>query len=98
MPILFILVLVILVVLSTSWHSSRGRELLDGWAAREGYVLETAEYCWFGRGPFWWRSGKGNVVYRVVARDREGVVRHGYVRCGGMFLGLLSDEVAVAWD
>ena len=98
MQILFFLALIVVAVLATSWRGSRGRDLLAGWAAREGYELESADYCWFWHGPFWWRSGKGQVVYRVVVRDREGVVRRGYVRLGGMFLGLLSDEVAVIWD
>ena len=98
MEILLIAAVVGLALLGTSWHFSRGRALLDRWAAREGFVLESADYCWFWRGPFWWRSGEGNAVYRVVVRDRDGIVRRGHARCGGLFFGMWSDEVAVVWD
>ena len=84
--------------LAFSWHFSRGRSLLDAWAAREGLTIVSAEYRWFWRGPFWWRSGDGNAVYRIVVRDPRRGTRSGYARCGGLFLGMWSDAVAVEWD
>jgi hypothetical protein len=95
--VFLVLLVGVAVVLATSWHFSRGRDLVRRWAAREGYVLVSAKHAFF-RGPFWWRSGDGNVVHRVVVRDRDDSIRKGHVRCGGLFLGMLSDEATVIWD
>ena len=95
---LFFLLLIALVIAASIAHHKRGRSMLEDWAARNGFALISAEECWLWRGPFWLRSGKGNVVYRVTVRDRDGLQRSGYVRCGGFFLGMWSDAVAVEWD
>ena len=49
------------------------------------------------RGPYFWTSSKGQTVYRVTVEVRGGV-RTGWVRCGGWWLGLLSDQAEVRWD
>jgi hypothetical protein len=97
-PIFLIVLVAALAVLATARHFSRSRTILERWADRDGYVIVSAERCWFWRGPFWLRSDREQVVYRVVVRDREGRTLSGYVRCGGWFLGVLSDDVAVEWD
>ena len=93
-----ILLFVVLGALGIAGHFSRGRSLLDVWAAREALTIVSAEYCWFWRGPFWWRSSDGNAVYRIVVRDPGSGTRSGYARCGGLLLGMWSDAVAVEWD
>jgi hypothetical protein len=95
---IFFVLVVAFAVVSAVWHFSRARTILERWAARDGYVLVSAERCWFWRGPFWLRSDKEQVVFRVVVRDRENRTLSGYVRCGGWILGMLSDDVAVEWD
>jgi hypothetical protein len=76
---------------------SRSRRLLDGWAAEHGYELLRADLRPFLKGPFFW-SSKGQTVYRVLVRDRQGQERAGWVRCGSWLLGLLSDQVEARWD
>jgi hypothetical protein len=34
----------------------------------------------------------------VSLKDLDGHVRTGFVRCGGYWLGMLSDDVDVRWD
>jgi hypothetical protein len=80
------------------WHFRRSGRMVERWAADNGYRLLGEEYRWFLRGPFWWRTGNGMAVYHVTVQDASGRVREGYVRCGGWFLGLLSDQVAVEWE
>ncbi len=92
------IVFVSLVVLSWAWGVSRGTSLLEGWARSHGLQILSQEECWFFKGPFFWTSSKGQKVYRVAVRDREGFERLGYVRCGGYWLGLMSDHVEVRWD
>ena len=77
---------------------SRSESVLDEWANENGFEILESEYRTFFRGPFFFRSSKGQTVYRVKVRDRDGRVRSGWVRCGGWFLGLLSDKAVVDWD
>lgn len=66
-----------------------GDDQLEDWARRTGLHLLSAEPQWINPGPFWFRMGGGK-VYRIVAEDKSGARRSGYVRCG--------IEVEVEWD
>jgi hypothetical protein len=80
------------------WHYSRSSSLLEGWAAKNGYRLISQEYRSVFKGPFFWTSSEEQTVYYVTVEDRNGQRRSGWVRCGGWFWGLLSDNVEVRWD
>lgn len=86
------------VFLSMWWHFSRSASLLQKWADENGYRLLNKEYRTFLRGPFFWTSSKGQTVYRVTVEDKAGHIRSGWVRCGGWWLGLLTDQTEVRWD
>jgi hypothetical protein len=86
------------VVLAIVWHYSRSNDLLHQWAERHGYRIVRQEYRNFFKGPFFWTTSRGQTVYYVTVEDRQGQQRNGWVRCGGRFLGLLSDNVDVRWD
>ena len=86
------------VVLAIVWHYSRSNDLLHQWAERRGYRIVQQEYRNFFKGPFFWTTSRGQTVYYVTVEDRQGQQRNGWVRCGGRFLGLLSDNVDVRWD
>jgi len=45
-----------------------------------------------------WFTGNRQDVYRVTVRTADGGIRSGYVRCGGFWMGMLSDKVTVEWD
>ena len=89
---------VILVFLLIWWHFSRSGSLLHQWAEHNGYRLVSQEYRHFFKGPFFWTSSKGQTVYHVTVEDSQGNRRSGWVRCGGWFFGLLSDNVEVRWE
>jgi hypothetical protein len=82
----------------TVWHYSRASDLVERWAQRNRYRILDRELRPLRRGPFWWRTTKGQEVYRVTVQDAGGNVRSGYVRCGSWAFGVLSDRVDVAWD
>jgi len=93
-------VLLVLVICGGAFYFqySRSRSLLEGWAAQNGYEILQREFRYLRRGPFFWTSSKGQTVYYVSVRDREGQVRFGFVRCGGWWLGLWSAKTEVRWD
>ena len=98
-PILFVIIFIVgLAVLSIICHISRSNSLLEQWAQRNGFQIIRQEYRHFLRGPFSWTTSKGQTVYHVTVEDSHGHRRHGWVRCGGWFLGLLSNHVDVRWE
>ncbi|MBV8879394.1 MAG: hypothetical protein JO332_05500 [Planctomycetaceae bacterium] len=97
-PTVGLLLTACLGILLALWTSSQGRSMLRRWTSAQGFEILSHEECWFFRGPFFWTSSKGQKVYKVRLRDREGQLRRGYVRCGGYWLGLWSEAVEVRWD
>jgi hypothetical protein len=84
--------------LAIRWHTSRSRQLLEAWAARERFRIVEQRYRTLRKGPFFWTSSRGQAVYQVVVRDPAGIERRGWVRLGGFWRGLHSDQVEVAWE
>jgi hypothetical protein len=80
------------------WYYRRARELLQSWADQHGFQIQAVEHRWLNRGPFFWTTSRGQVVYYVTVLDTAGRKRRGYVRCGSFWGGLFSDKVEVRWD
>ena len=93
-----VVLILFLAIASIAWHFRRSRSLLDRWAEGNEFRILQSEYRHIFRGPFFWTSSKGQTVYRVTVEDRAGNVRSGWVRCGGWWLGLWSDNVEARWD
>jgi len=91
-------IIICVVIVSTTWHYSRAREILERWANRNSYKLVASEYRGFAKGPFFWTSSKGQAVYYVTVQDERGKIRKGWVRCGGWWSGLMSDEATAKWE
>ena len=97
-PILLVLLFLTIGVGAMMWTFSRARDLLDRWADDNGLEILSAEFRWLRRGPFFWTSSNGQMIYYVVVRTADGHTRRGWVRCGGFFWGLMQDRVEVRWD
>ena len=98
LPIILIgIVGVAIAAASWWWCTSRARDLIDNWATQCGFRVVDSRYCWFWNGPFFLTTSKGQMVYYVTVEDRDGRVRRAWVRCGGWFLGMMSDRVDVEW-
>lgn len=93
-----VVILVIVAFASLALRFSRSQSVLDQWADENGFEILHSEYRNFFRGPFFLTTSKGQTVYYVRIRDRQGVERAGWVRCGGWFLGLMSDKAEVRWE
>lgn len=78
----------------------RAKAMLLGWAVRNTYEIVGAQRPLIKISPFGWTTSKGQVLFKVVVRKRirDGVTRSGWVRCGGFWTGLWSDDVEVRWD
>jgi hypothetical protein len=97
-PVFFIALVVAFIVGMMVWHYSRANDILTGWARDNGYEIVASERRWFFRGPFFFWTGKGQEVYYVTVRTPDGQLHRGWVRCGGFWLGMLSDQADVRWD
>lgn len=95
---LFVGAFAVLAVLAIVLHFGRSGSLLQQWAMKNDYQIIRQEYRSFFKGPFFWTSTRGQTVYYVVVEDSDGNRRSGWVRCGGWWLGLLSDNVEVRWE
>ena len=95
---LFVFGLIALTILVYVWHFSRSSSLLEQWASDNGFELLRREYRVLRRGPFFWTTSRGQTVYYVEVRDRQGHIYSGWVRCGSWWMGLLSDKVEVRWE
>lgn len=80
------------------WNLARSDAILQEWADGNGYEILEKSYCLFFRGPFFFRTTKDQVVYRVTVRDKAGNVGKGWVACGSWWFGLWSKEAKVRWD
>jgi hypothetical protein len=87
----------VVIVLKFVWEFAQSNSLLNQWASENGYHIIRQEYRTF-KGPFFWTSSNGQTVYYVVVEDSEGNRRRGWVRCGGWWFGLWSDQVDVRWN
>jgi hypothetical protein len=79
------------------WSYARSRSILSQWAKDHSYEILESEYRFFLRGPFFWFTAKSQTVFFVKIRDPDGNIRTGWVRCGGWWLGLLSEKAEVKW-
>jgi hypothetical protein len=86
------------VLMLAFWQYGRARTLLQEWMREHGYTILEAERRDLRRGPFFWTTARGQIVYHVVVRDHSGNGRSAWVRCGGWWLGMLSDRVEVVWE
>jgi hypothetical protein len=88
----------IVIIAAITFDYYRSNSILQRWADQNGYRIVQRERRAFFRGPFFWTTGHNRVVFYVTVEDAHGQQRNAWVRCGGWFLGLLSNNVDVRWD
>ena len=79
MPIapLFVLLILGIVVVSFVWTRNRSLSILHDWARENGFRILSSQRRYLRRGPFWWRSSKGQEVFYVTVEDETGEIRSG---------------------
>ena len=95
--IIFLLFIVVAIGL-TIVHFMRSREILENWAEENAFQILEASIAFFFRRPFFWTTGKGQSVYRVVVADADGNEFSGWVRCGSWLWGIFSNTAEARWD
>ena len=98
MDFLVVLLVIGIAIALAAWHYTRSTEMLKAWAQSKGLTLINSKRRFLRRGSFFWTTSKGQEVFYVTVRDAHGNRRSGYVRVGGWFVGMLSDNVEVRWD
>ena len=96
--ILMFLNTTVFVVLTTIWQFTKSDSLIENWAIENSYQILKQENRLLRRGPFFWTTTKGQVVYYVLLLDPQGNKRNAWVRCGSFWLGVLSDDVEIQWQ
>jgi len=79
----------------------RSKTILHKWAAENGFQLVSFDQKYMiGTGPFkWGTNGRGQTVYFIRVRDREGKERSGWIRCGSYLGGVwFSKQTEVSWE
>jgi hypothetical protein len=76
----------------------RARSMLDHWAIENELQIVDSEFRRVLRGPFLWTSSKYQVVYLVNVREKNGLERSAWIRCGGYWTGLFTDKVEIKWN
>ncbi|WP_110515204.1 hypothetical protein [Herpetosiphon llansteffanensis] len=97
-PFLVFVGLVGLTITFLVFEHKRSVTLIQQWANANGYRIIALEQRWLRRGPFFWRSGKNQTVFYVDVIDPQGMARALWIRCGGWFMGLFSDQLDVRPD
>ena len=98
----YLLIIIVLAVpiniAFTVWHYRRANNLLEDWAARNDYCIIHKEYRWFCRGPFFWFTSNGQIVFRIEVVDSDDQRQDAFVRVGSYWLGMWSKNMEVSWD
>jgi len=95
---LFVIAIIAFVIVSMQWEQTRSIDLIDRWARTNNLRILHKEARSFFRGPMFWRASKNQTVYYVTVVTQSGRQRAAWVRCGGRWRGLHSDQIDVRWD
>ena len=79
------------------WRAGGSRGGIQRWARLNGYrLIECAQI--YRLGPFPDPVPRGHGVFHVTVEEKDGRVRHGYVRCNIGIWGLFLNESSVRWE
>jgi hypothetical protein len=97
-PLLLIPLFLLIAIATFVWRAGRKKTILEQWADQQGFQLIDYEERWLARGPFFFTTAKGRVVYLITVQHPDGRLATGWAKCGSWAFGLLSDAVQVRWD
>ena len=76
-PILVLALFVVsIVALANLWMVRRARDFLNNWADANGYEVGSAKMRMLWRGPYFPKSSKNQVVFRIIVADASGNVKN----------------------
>ena len=80
-----------------TYHKNSGLKEVERWAKKEELEILSSEYRWVKRGPYFIASSNQQRIFYVTVRDKSGNIKRCWVKVGGFFLGLLSDNIDISW-
>ncbi|MEI6233757.1 MAG: hypothetical protein WCT04_11935 [Planctomycetota bacterium] len=69
---------------------------LNQWAQKRGLKLITSDDVTNSDNPY--SIARGQIVFRIKVLNPDGMERTGYLKCGSVYGGLLSDYCEEFWD
>ncbi|XSG76468.1 hypothetical protein ACP8Y2_05580 [Herpetosiphon llansteffanensis] len=89
---MLVYVLVTLAVVSGAFLLGRYQilkrdEHLEDWAVQQKYHIVAIKRPWLSLGPYLWRTGENDQVYKVELRDQAGENMSGWLRYRGFLFG-----------
>ena len=89
--------LIVFTVYMTYFRNS-GLKVMENWAKNKGYEILSSEFRWVKTGPYFLSGTSTHQrIFYVTLVDADGNQKNAWVRVGGFFLGLFSDEIDVKW-
>jgi hypothetical protein len=76
----------------------RRREALFRWASEHRYRIVKFTQPMVENTPFRFTLSKSQHVFKVTVTDPVGRERNGFVRLGGFWRGLASDQAEIRWQ
>ncbi len=98
LTILPAIIFIILLTIFMTYHKNSGLKEVERWAKKEGLEILSSEYRWVKRGPYFIASSNQQRIFYVTVRDKSGNIKRCWVKVGGFFLGLLSDNIYISWE
>jgi hypothetical protein len=93
---MLVFLLMILVLFSSYWSYRKAKGMVEAWAATSGLRLLSLQHRWFRCGPYSWNSSRSQIIFFVSLWDGK-ARRSAYIRCGGWWLGMFSEQMEVKW-
>ena len=93
--------LIVALMIASLWlFRKRSKTILENWAKENKVEIISSKQEFLETGPFkWWTNSRNQTIYHLRVRERDGLERSAWARCGSYFGGVVfSDEIEVRWD
>ena len=94
--VIWLLLVAAAIIWGVYWEERRSTQILKDWAEREGLKVLSSERRYSYADDF--KASRSQAVFRVKVQDEKGFTRHGWVKCGGWWAGLLKNRAEAQWD
>ena len=99
LPLWAIAGIILVIILLHIKQTQRSKVNLEIWLNNNQFRLISVERRYLRRGPYLWKSSKGQVIFRISLANNENEEKIAWVKCGSYFKGAaFSDDLDVIFD
>ena len=99
LPLWAISGIILVIILLHIKQTQRSKVNLEIWLNNNQFRLISVERRYLRRGPYLWKSSKGQVIFRISLANNENEEKIAWVKCGSYFKGAaFSDDIDVIFD